>query len=304
MLGKLAEQMVFDRVMADDFLTSQSGLLGLVYLKPNAYMDSCNATFNKLKIGGKAIRALSVKECGACKGCSNCKTASDGSRKCALYGKPIVASEADVRALLAEKKMSMKKATLVALHNGNKPESMKQAPERALVATATRSTKHITPSQTFTAKDVSKQLTAGADIQSIYHNARKQFGSSVTAAAVKTFIASLRGTNTKLALRQVDCALLKKKLASTETIIGESKCASCAMRTGMHCGLTGGTLLSYPGMEKSSSGTKIASSGPEVDGAAVMHEYDLNRRAAISINVVEPERLDVEMPRTFGMNLE
>jgi hypothetical protein len=307
MLNKLAEQAVFNRTYADDFLKSQSGLLGLAYIEPNHFMGSCDKTFNKLKSAGRKVTALAVKACDACVGCTHCKTASEGLKRCALYGKPIVETASDVRNLLKEKKYGTKKAALSARHNGMQAPELKQAPERTLIATTTRTAgdKNIVESKTFTAKDVEKQLGNGADLQHIYHGARGQFGSMVASAAVKKFIASLKGSNVKIALRQLDCTLLKRRLAATETIIGESKCASCAMRQGMHCGFTGGTILSFPGMEKVSSRNKIASSGPEVDGTAVLDEYDLTRRASVVIADTKPlDRLDVEMPATFGLNVE
>jgi hypothetical protein len=57
-------------------------------------------------------------------------------------------------------------------------------------------------------------------------------------------------------------------------------------------------------MDKVVTSTKIASSGPEVDGATMLADYDLVRHAAVSIKEQSLDRLDVEMPATFRMDVE
>jgi hypothetical protein len=69
----------------------------------------------------------------------------------------------------------------------------------------------------------------------------------------------------------------------------------------MHCGLTGGTLVSFPGMDKQSSNHKIAAGAPK-DGRAMLQEFDLTAAAKpvdIEINAAGPERAEVKMGPTM-----
>ena len=55
----------------------------------------------------------------------------------------------------------------------------------------------------------------------------------------------------------------------------------------MHCGLTGGTLFSTPGMNQVASKKKVAAGAPE-DGRSILKEFDLMGsvpQADISINL-------------------
>jgi hypothetical protein len=114
----------------------------------------------------------------------------------------------------------------------------------------------------------------GHSLEKIYKSATAKFGSAQASKAVKEFVASLKHKPIKVALSQIDCKFLKNKLADHNPIIGAPKCASCTYRNGMHCSLTGGTLLSFPNMDKTASNHKVGEGAPE-DGRAILNEYDL-----------------------------
>jgi hypothetical protein len=68
----------------------------------------------------------------------------------------------------------------------------------------------------------------------------------------------------------------------------------------MHCGLTGGTLLSFPGMNGTAK--KMASDDAK-DGHSILNEYDLSSATPIpDIDMSEPERLDVHVNKTFKLD--
>lgn len=141
----------------------------------------------------------------------------------------------------------------------------------------------------------------GHSLEKIYKSAASKFGSAQASKAIKQFIASLKNKPIKIALSQIDCTFLKNKLAVHNPIVGASKCATCTFRTGMHCGLTGGTLLSFPGMDKMGNNKKTANVGevdkigsgvvPE-DGRSILAEYDLT---ASSGRPGDTKMADIEM---------
>jgi len=147
----------------------------------------------------------------------------------------------------------------------------------------------------------------GHSLEKIYKQASAKFGTAQASKAVKEFIASLKRKPIKVALSQIDCRFLKNKLADHNPIIGASKCASCTYRNGMHCGLTGGTLLSFPGMDKTASNHKVGEGAPE-DGRTILAEFDLmpnsgrpgdTKMADIDMN--PPERQEVQINSSFEL---
>jgi len=147
----------------------------------------------------------------------------------------------------------------------------------------------------------------GHSLEKIYKQASAKFGTAQASKAVKEFIASLKRKPIKVALSQIDCRFLKNKLADHNPIIGASKCASCTYRNGMHCGLTGGTLLSFPGMDKTASNHKVGEGAPE-DGRTILAEYDLMPNSGrpgdtkmADINMNPPERQDVQIGSSFEL---
>ena len=131
----------------------------------------------------------------------------------------------------------------------------------------------------------------GHSLAKIYKSAASKFGTAQASKAVKDFIATLKRKPIKVALSQIDCTLLKNKLADHNPIIGAPKCSSCSYRKGMHCGLTGGTLLSFPGMDRVSSNHKIGTGAPE-DGRSILAEYDL---MAATARPGDTKMADIEM---------
>jgi len=148
-----------------------------------------------------------------------------------------------------------------------------------------------------TAGHIEKLHNAGNTLEKIYDFASKKVGTAKAGRAVREFVASLKEHHTKIALSQIDCTFLKQKLGVQNAIVGAAKCGSCTFRQGMHCGLTGGTLVSFPGMDKQSSNHKIAAGAPK-DGRAMLQEFDSTAPSPIKdleINDSGPERLDVKM---------
>ena len=147
----------------------------------------------------------------------------------------------------------------------------------------------------------------GHSLEKIYKSASAKFGTAQASKAVKEFVASLKRKPIKVALSQIDCKFLKNKLADHNPIVGASKCASCTYRTGMHCGLTGGTLLSFPGMDKTTSNHKIGAGAPE-DGRAILNEYDLMPNSGrpgdvkmADIDMNPPTRQEIQLDSHFQM---
>ena len=140
----------------------------------------------------------------------------------------------------------------------------------------------------FDSAAVAKYHTAGHSVEKIFKAASAKYGSAQASKAIRDWAQNLKNTNTKVALSQIDCTTLTKmgvKLSSQNAIIGAEKCGSCSYRNGMHCGLTGGTLLSFPGMNQITSNKKVASGAPE-DGRSILKEFDLMGKA---------EQADIDM---------
>lgn len=286
-LNKLAERAVFDRTQSDEFLKSNAGLMGYSYIEPNHFNKSCIASLRHIKQNGQ-LKAASVKRIAACAGCENCKSDHEGGCKCAAYGLPIVSDEKGLAKVVAKlTRGNTKKASLVARHNGEQEErkqtvlatqdpgrqaSAKTAGQGALIKFDVEKAKDALG--TFTPKMVRASLDEGKTLTEVYVAAKKAHGSARTERVVRTFLDGLKKTGTRLNLAAVDCDLLKHRLTASETLIGKSKCATCDARQGMHCGRTGATLLSFPGMEQ--VGSKRASAQAQVkDGVQDMAAMEL-----------------------------
>lgn len=314
-LNKLAELTLFNQTKANDYLTRNAGLLGLAYIQPNEFMNSCPKTMEHLKIKGAGkIAAKSVKQIRACEGCSF--FSKDASAKtCNLYHLPVIGSQNElltiVNKMTAGVPTESKKAALVKQANKSAertPLTNNIASERPIQKAA-----HTTPQATrervaavtpeISANDIAAAHTAGHSLETIYNHASRKVGSAKATKAVREFIASLKTGNTKIALSQIDCTFLKNKLGVQNAIVGAAKCGSCTFRQGMHCGMTGGTLVSFPGMDKQAANHKIAAGAPK-DGKAMLEEYDLTASATpqdIEINASGPERLDVRVGSTMAL---
>ena len=310
-LEKMAELMLFNRQQATDYLNRNAGLLGMAYIQPNEYMNNCPETYERLKVKGAGkIAAKSVKQINACEGCMFFdKTA--GNKTCNLYHLPVVGTQNElltvVNKMTAGVPANQKKAALVKQANktaertplvqitNSSRSSQKVA---ATTAQATRERTKVAEQQ-FSGADVEKLHQAGNSLSKIYNYGSRKVGSAKATKAVREFIASLKTKNTKIALSQIDCSFLKNKLGMQNAIVGAAKCASCTYRSGMHCGLTGGTLVSFPGMDKQSSNHKVAAGAPK-DGKAMLQEFDMTTAAAMGdIEINEPKRAAVEMGPTM-----
>lgn len=299
-LNKLAEHVLFDRNQSADFLNSQAGKLGLLYIEPNHYMGSCEKTFDFSKKNGH-VRALAVKKVAECTGCQHHKKHGEEHR-CAMYKLPIVASAQGLQKIVdASVKGPKTAAALKAMHDQKTERAaavVVGAREHYKTTIRTASDKDIKESEICNAKDVEKLMKEGNAIEKVHAFLRGKVGSVRAGEAVVSYIKSLKGSHARIALANLDCAFLKQRLASSETIVGSSKCSSCTYRSGMHCGMTGGTLLSFPGMEK--TGPKTASTG--VDGNKLMDDYGLSSVNRPKVGTIEEEpdqRLNVEMDSTM-----
>lgn len=195
-----------------------------------------------------------------------------------------------------------KEAAKVAAQNAEVTERMVSRTQDNFVQQTpahARTTQKKAAEPTFTTMDVEKMFKAAQSLEKIYHFGSAKVGSAKAASAVKSFVGSLKSKGTKVALSQVDCQFLKGKLATNNPIIGASKCGSCSYRKGMHCGLTGGTLLTFPGMDKQASTHKVAADAPK-DGYAMLNEFELSAAAPTQdIEMSAPDRAEVEMGNTM-----
>jgi hypothetical protein len=314
-LRTLAAEAVFDNVPMDEFLKDQSGLMGLAYVEPNKFNKDCKASLNHIRTNG-VLRAASVKEIAACKGCSECKCGPDGSKKCAVYNRPIVANAQELGRVVANlTNGTMKKADLVAKHNGVTTSASAPGIAPNVIASRTAplapqktagnqvgisrfdSGEFRTANSSFTPAAVVASLNEGQSFGRIFAAAKLEHGTQSAEKVCRAFLDNLKGSGQRINLASVDCTLLKRRLASSETILGAAKCSSCALRNGMHCGLTGGTLLSYPGMGKEASAVKTAAMAPRVkDGVETMHDLGL-QEPSLTIDFRGPRDLmPVDVP--------
>jgi hypothetical protein len=317
-LQKLAEnQPFFNRQMSEEYLNQNAGLLGLAYLEPNHYMDSCPKSYERVKVRMGKVQAKSVKQIKACAGCQYFNKQS-GQKTCNLYHLPIITTAAEAKAIVNKLTAGVpdghKKATLVKIAN-KEHNHFREATKSDMIVRVSEQVTERSPeiarlghqkkasSFQFDANTVEALHKKGHSIEKIYTAAARKIGSVQAGAAVKAFIAGLKRNGTKIALSQIDCTFLKQKLGVQNAIVGAEKCASCVYRQGMHCGLTGGTLLSFPGMEKQSNNHKIAEGAP-TDGRSILAEYDLVGNFPIDagdIDIKEPARLDVQVKSSFSL---
>jgi hypothetical protein len=155
-------------------------------------------------------------------------------------------------------------------------------------------------------EEIGTMVSSGIPLKDVYKTAAAQYGKTSAMAAIKRYIIGLKKSGAKVVLAAIDCSLLKNKLATGNAIVGEGKCASCTYRNGMHCGLTGGTLLTFPGMDRVSS-KHIAHEGVK-DGREVLFEFDLLDTGEDSPieykEVPEQADTDVELTRSSEINIE
>jgi len=317
-LGKLAEVLDFNRGMATDYLNRNAGQLGLAYIQPNEFMDKCPNTYERLKVKaaseGRTIQAKSVKQLNACQGCVFFHKAGS-SKTCNLYKLPIVGNQNEL--LTVVNKMTPGVPTgskkLALLKIANREDQRTQTVQHVVSSRPVQKVHNTSPDAMrlanqrkevdFTPADYERYHLAGNPLEKIYNFAVKKVGSAKASKSVREFINGLKTAGTKVALSQIDCTFLKQKLGVQNAIIGAVKCSSCTYRKGMHCGLTGGTLVSFPGMEKQASNHKIGENAPK-DGRAMLKEFDLTASAEmpdIEISASGPDRSEVQMGNVASM---
>ena len=261
--------------------------------------QDCVRQHNAWKAAGIVPRAASVKKVAACDGCEFFK-----NRACGLYHLPVVANAEELRAVVNRLTPGVparsKRAALIALANRDQQRTEQVRiggrPVQKVSAKTIEQAReeHHEAASGFSASTIEAMHKRGMGLEEIYRKGSLKVGSVKAGSAVRQFVASLRDKGTRIRLSQIDCRLLKQKLGVNNAIIGAVKCADCSYRSDMHCGLTGGTLLSFPGMGQ--TGSKTASARP-TDAAALMREYDLTGRPRMEdIDTTPPEQMEVEMP--------
>ena len=310
-LSKMAELMLFNHQSATDYLNRNAGVLGMAYIQPNEYMDKCPSTYERMKVKGAGkIAAKSVKQISACTGCQYFNK-SASSKTCNLYHLPIVATKNElltvINKMTAGVPAGSKKAALVQI--ANKEAERTPMVQHTVSSRASQKVAHSSPEELrqtrvatapdFSGKEVATLHKQGNSLEKIYRYGAKKAGNVKATKAVREFIASLKTSNTKIALSQIDCTFLKNKLGMQNAIVGAAKCGSCTYRSGMHCGLTGGTLVSFPGMDKTASNHKIAEGAPK-DGRAMLQEFDMTASSPMAdLDISAPKRAEVRISSTM-----
>lgn len=280
-LKKMAEMVVYNHQMADAYLSDMSGMMGLGYIEPNHFMSaSCQRSLEEItKLGGR-VKAACVKRLKSCGSCRMCRVASGAGEldRCDLYKLPIVGNATELRRVIVAKYKTATKVKLAAIHNGE--QATQNTGLLRVEAKATQIAGSISPVsiQEFNATHVANLIKSGSDLVTAFSTGQKTVGTHVATRAITSYISSLKKTGSQVDISKVDCRFLRGKLATNNPVHGVSKCQSCTYRNCMHCGLTGGTLTSFPGMEmvgsKQASKTKLAT-----DGAAMMESYGLTTEA-------------------------
>jgi hypothetical protein len=268
-LEKKAEILVMQKGLIPDIVKDMAGTVGYAFIEPNHY-NSCQESLKNINTNGK-LAALSVKRIAACSSCSHCT----GSY-CSLYKRPIVSSKDELAELIKAHVAKLgKKATrqvLAQLHEGTETHVAPTPAnfDRGTIGGFTNIAK--TTEKTLTAEHIASAVEASSIVQ-VYENFLPIYGKTASTKAVKSFLDGLKKTAARVDIGKVDCGYLKGKLASGNAIVGVSKCASCTHRHGMHCGLTGGTLMSFPGMDSIKSNKRASADAK--DGFQVCSEFQL-----------------------------
>jgi hypothetical protein len=304
-LFKLAEGApFFNRQMSQEYLNQMSGLLGFKNLEPNHFMPKQPESYERVKTkvgewGGELRSVLNRMTAGVPKGHKQAAF----TRKVQRLVEAKIASD--------QRKKSAAEQTQGAIVRLEQIQNANTFRQSSIAAVQDKHNRKVAAKEKkieVTAATIEALHKKGHPIEKIYNAAARKVGSVQAGNAVKMFIAGLKRSGAKVALSQIDCTFLKQKLGVQNAIVGAPKCASCVYRQGMHCGLTGGTLLSFPGMERTSSNHKIADGAPK-DGHAMLAEYEMNTGFPLSAGDIDIKEssglLDVEPGNiTGGMNFE
>lgn len=289
-LTKMAELQLFNKSFAYDKLDQASSQAGIDFMKPNTYMENAPATYERQPVKlGSAQPATQYSFTGV----QDLKTRDQVHRWAG-------AMIDQARRENARPKVQIKQAAEASSDSRSGFARVDQ--QTAIRSNSTKVAKTAAP-MTFTAADALKLHNTGMDLSSIYRQASMKVGSANADHAMRQFIAGLKGTKTRVALTQIDCTLLPQKLGSSNGIIGAKKCATCTYRSGMSCGLTGGTLLTYPGM-KTTTPTHRTASNAARDGYGLLNEFEMLAPArSRDIDMKRPGSLDVELTAASRVDL-
>jgi hypothetical protein len=270
-MEKQSELLIMQKGLVPDTIKAMSGTVGYAYIEPNHY-NSCQESLKNINTNGR-LAALSVKKIAACNSCSHCN-----SGHCSLYKRPIVASVKELEEVLKAQaaKMGKKasKSAFVAMHERSvEAAAPTQAPAAHLTGAIGGFSNIAKLEEAILTKEHIASAVEATPIMKVYETLLPTYGKTASTKAVGSYLNSLKTAGTRVDISKVDCGYLKGKLASGNAVVGVSKCASCTHRQGMHCGLTGGTLMSFPGMDSLKS-SKKAHAGAK-DGNQVYSEYQL-----------------------------
>ena len=273
-LTKMAELYGFQRGLATDVLKDMAGVVGYLYLEPNHFNDTCENSLQKIESSGGKVIAKSVKKISKCDGCTSCHGAH-----CSLYKLPIIASSEDL-SVLAKKETGKfgkqaNRSNLTYLHNGAREEvGVKRlsavTPSRASGFENIQRVKEDLLTRAHVAVRVEQE-----SLLDVYTSSAKHYGKVAAKKAVAGYLGSLKEEKSRIDTTKVPCGLLKGKLACSNPLVGNSKCASCSYRSSMHCGYTGGTLLMFPGMDRVTSSHKQAANPS--DGNQILADFELKK---------------------------
>ena len=298
-LEKQAELHAWDRQLMSNTVKEMAGVVGYAYLEPNHFNDSCQDTIGKIQQKGK-LGALSVKRIAACGNCNKC--VNKGTH-CSLFKLPIVASAKELKEVLEQhtgKRAS--KSTLAALHDG-KNNGPKTAAPSAHISGLVGGFGSIESKveKTLTASHIASAVEA-SPLMAVYAALLPTYGKIATSKAIKQYVDGLKTSSSQVDVNHIDCVHLKGKLSSKNPIVGSSNCASCTKRCDMHCGLTGGTLLSFPGMDKVKSNKKAHAGSKE--GHQILSEYQLedsSHQVAVDLDVTGYTYDEVDAKGSFNL---
>lgn len=267
-LEKMADLHAWDRQFSAAAVKDMSGVIGFSFIEPNHY-NTCKETMDNMKKSGALNNVLSVKKIASCQGCvKNC------GGHCSLFQRPIVASAQELKDVVSSKYGTVNKAKLASIHDRRKDvgHTAKTPGNHDIGTTGGFSHVQAKEEKVITASKVASALEL-ADFPTAYAQMLPIYGKVATKRAFQQYINGLKTSGQKVDISKLDCKFLPGKLANGNPIIGSKNCAGCTKRCGMHCGLTGGTLLSFPGMESLKSNKRASADAKE--GHQVLAEYQL-----------------------------
>jgi hypothetical protein len=207
--------------------------------------NECVASFEGMKRAGIKPQAKSVKQIGACPGCTFFKKDASGKR-CNLYHLPVVANAGElsqiVNNLTPGVPLKQKRAALVQIANRTdehvQPFDAGKTAQTQIVKTADASVYNQAARtqpvrRTFTSGHLAKLHDKGVSLKDAYKWADKKFGSIETSVAFRGFVQSLRKNDRgRIVIAASDLQFLNSIGIRNEKFEGSAKCASCPSHFG------------------------------------------------------------------------